>query len=91
MIDYDDVVKLFTNFDGQRIRLTWPHGAQRVGVCSTKMQWTGQTGNDTVALLNGQFVGGEIEGATRFESMLRGRYRIVRQDKAHPTPQRKDL
>lgn len=80
---YDECVTLAAREEGHRVRFTYPNGFTRQGVVTTKWRWPNEPKeawpvNELGILLDGRYVGGELEGAIRFEVMqLNGRYAEV--------------
>lgn len=57
---------------GERIRITWPNGAQRMGIAGTRT-----CGDHEVAALDGSLLTGELTPCIRIEKMVGRRYETV--------------
>lgn len=75
---YAETLDLFVKHTGQRIRLTYPNGVHRVGVCGWRLRWANEPNSERMAMLDGNWLGGELEGAVKFEVMGdNGRYSVA--------------
>lgn len=64
---------------GERIRITWPNGAQRTGIAGSRIVgYRGETeGRPVIPTLDGSLLTGELTPCTRIERMVGRRYETV--------------
>lgn len=80
---YEEARDFGIRWEGHRIRFTYPNGAQVSGLATFSWRWSDRPRepwpiNEPMLGIDGRYIGGELEGAIRFEVMqANGRYAEV--------------